>query len=307
MQRKIKKAATTQTVIPAQPQSPTAQDATTVGNATTKDKTYPPPNAASNTVPYLPNQKLHDEAVALLKQDAKEKVAIHELREKRETYNEKRKAITAKLRPVLEAIEGKFQVGETVGGQSTIKGWCKKYGGITYRRFHQIVTGETQKPKVKSSISLHVGDIVKIDGQEFTLTESHIGFICGDHPLAPPPTPPPTAPKGPVLHIEEKWSSTNRALCGMPLEFIGDGNESNMVKKAKATCQKCIEISDARVKQAAETRTMNKRLKQRLAEDIAAKEKAGGECDLCDRPLTNGECSFHPTTLDDGCAAGGVL
>lgn len=130
----------------------------------------------SNTVPYTPNQKLHDKAVQLLKD---EKLAKADSK----TYNEKRKATTEALRPVLTEIAAKFKIGETVGGQSTIKDWCAQYGGITYRRFHQIATGESQTKKVKS---LHVGDLVKIDNLEIRLTKAHIAFLTGGFPAPAP-------------------------------------------------------------------------------------------------------------------------
>jgi len=126
----------------------------------------------SNTVPCWPTQRLHDEAVKLLKA---EKVAKNDVK----TYDQRRKDATEKLKPALTAIQDKFKVGKTVGGESTIKDWCKRYGGITYRRFHQIVRGESQTKKKGEVKSLHLreGMTITIGKQKIVLTAAHLAFI----------------------------------------------------------------------------------------------------------------------------------
>src|SRR5450631_89438 len=104
----------------------------------------------SNVVPNAPNQNLHDKALKLLTEmqaNAPEKKAKGVVSD----YNKRRKAATASLKPVLTDIEACFKRGESVGGQYTIKDWCGKIGYITYRRFHQITTSESQTKKTKKT------------------------------------------------------------------------------------------------------------------------------------------------------------
>jgi alkylated DNA repair dioxygenase AlkB len=112
----------------------------------------------SNTKPHTQNQDLHDHAVKLL-------VDIDASEKRSSDYNKRRREATEKLRPVLKKIWEAFDNGETVGGCTGKKEWCKQVRSITYRRCLQIINGESQTKQVKS-LHLVVGKLVTIDGDD---------------------------------------------------------------------------------------------------------------------------------------------
>jgi hypothetical protein len=92
----------------------------------------------SNTKPHTQNQDLHDKAVKILVEMAETQAEIkakslvdaarestEKARMTRKEYNERRKAKTAELRPVLTEIWKKLEAGETVGGYTSKEAWCK--------------------------------------------------------------------------------------------------------------------------------------------------------------------------------------
>jgi hypothetical protein len=69
-------------------------------------------------------------------------------------YNEKRRAITAELKPIFAEMDTRMKNGEAVGGCTSLKDYCKafrEFGCVTYARVRQILTGTTgNEGKVKS-------------------------------------------------------------------------------------------------------------------------------------------------------------
>jgi hypothetical protein len=113
----------------------------------------------SNTKPHTQNQDLHDKAVKILLEMAETQAEMkaksvvdaarkstEKARMTRKEYNERRKAKTAVLRPVLTDIWKKLENGETVGGYTTKEEWCKKVG-ITIRWCQKVIRdgGEVKK------------------------------------------------------------------------------------------------------------------------------------------------------------------
>jgi hypothetical protein len=127
------------------------------------------PKSVSQTAPVGPNQALHDEAVKLL-------VDLSGTKKKTKDYNLRRKEITAALQPILLQIKEVFEKGQTCGGKSTIKDWCKQVGGITDRRFRQIVSGESQtKPRKRAKVK--IGLILEVDGRDLIVTQSIVNLL----------------------------------------------------------------------------------------------------------------------------------
>jgi len=97
------------------------------------------------------NDDLHQQAVELIAQtkrgepEQKAKQTIAE-------YNERRKAATAALQPILTQIWERFEAGETVGGFSLKKDWAKAQG-ITPRWCQMVIKGPTHR-EAKSPVSL---------------------------------------------------------------------------------------------------------------------------------------------------------
>lgn len=130
-----------------------------------------------NTVPFGPNQKLHDEAVHLMQEMQRAK-SEETAQQTNKSYNQRRKDAKAKLKPVLDAIWKKFEDGETVGGYSGKKEWCKKTGYFTYQWCNRIVSGgDSNASKKRKSLSLEVGVVVKVDKISITLTAEMIQSI----------------------------------------------------------------------------------------------------------------------------------
>jgi len=101
------------------------------------------------------NDDLHQQAVTLLtkmKRTATEQETVT-------GYNERRRAATGALRPILTEIWRRFSLGETVGGFCGKEGWAKGQG-ITIRWAQKIIAGP--KPKGANSVR-----IMKLQGAVF--------------------------------------------------------------------------------------------------------------------------------------------
>jgi len=125
----------------------------------------------SNTVPFGPNAKLHDEALKYLvtlkptKSEGESKAVVSD-------YNKRRIEATAKLKPILVQIDEAFQRGEKVYDHGSMKSWCKAHGLMTYARVRQIITGKSgNEGKVKSATSLDLteGTVRSIGGVEYEI------------------------------------------------------------------------------------------------------------------------------------------
>ena len=121
----------------------------------------------------MATSKLHDAALTLFK-ELKPGKRIKGAKEIVAGYNEERRAKTAKLKPILAEMQAEFEKGETPGGCTSMKEWCKTYkgyGAFTYARVRQIITGTSGnegKGKVKSLY--REGDVVKFGKRQFKIT-----------------------------------------------------------------------------------------------------------------------------------------
>lgn len=99
---------------------------------------------------------LHDQITALIQEYRKGEGSNHLKHAKTviRGYNERRKAITAKMKPVLEKMQADFESGKKIGDCDSMKSYCAKYkqqGMLTYARCRQIITGTSgNETKVKS-------------------------------------------------------------------------------------------------------------------------------------------------------------
>src|SRR5437879_4695588 len=94
----------------------------------------------------MSNVNLHDEALTLFREmgAGKHASSIDVARLKVKKYNERRKELTAALKPILTAMQERFEAGETIGASASMKEWCATYkghGAFTYARVRQIITG----------------------------------------------------------------------------------------------------------------------------------------------------------------------
>jgi hypothetical protein len=107
------------------------------------------------------NDTLHDQAVKLL-------IALKptgteaEAKDLAMSYNQRRRKATEALRPVLKAIWGALENGESVGGFQGKEAWCAGQS-ITMRRVQQIIAGDKQKAK---SFRLKAGVKVILSGKD---------------------------------------------------------------------------------------------------------------------------------------------
>jgi alkylated DNA repair dioxygenase AlkB len=160
----------------------------------------------SNTKPHTQNQDLHDHAVKLL-------VEIDASKKKSTDYNKRRREATEKLRPVLKKIWEAFDTGDTVGGCTGKKEWCKQVQSITYRRCLQIINGESQTKQVKS-LHLKEGTLVTVSGVRYRIasdmvhrSQKAVGgiynftFSAASDCIEEPATP---EPSDLVAHVREK-------------------------------------------------------------------------------------------------------
>jgi len=95
-------------------------------------------------------------------------------------YNQRRKEeIENHIKPLVREMDAAFNRGETIGGATSMKQWCKAYkhyGALSYARVRQILTGKSgNEGKVKS---LDLGDTIRIGKRKFKI----VSF--GD-PIAP--------------------------------------------------------------------------------------------------------------------------
>lgn len=160
----------------------------------------------SNTKPHTQNQDLHDHAVKLL-------VEIDASKKRSSDYNKRRREATEKLRPVLRKIWEAFDNGETVGGYTGKKEWCKQVQSITYRRCLQIINGESQTKQVKS-LHLKEGTLVTVSGVRYRIASDvvhrskeavggiyNFTFSAAPNGIEEPATP---EPSDRVAHVREK-------------------------------------------------------------------------------------------------------
>jgi hypothetical protein len=124
------------------------------------------------------NQQLHQDALALFGKMQPYSAYKH-AKKVVWNYNQIRKQQTAKLKPILIEMDKRMKDGESFGGCSSMKDYCKRYrnqGCLTYRRCRQIITGET-KPKVKA---LHPGDMISFNGMKIRIEklvdDSGVGY-----------------------------------------------------------------------------------------------------------------------------------
>lgn len=125
------------------------------------------------------NVDLHNEALAIFqKLESKGGSTVSHARNVVSNYNDRRKALTAKLKPILVAIDEKFTAGEIVGGAASMKEYCQRFkhqGCLGYARVRQIISGKSgnENKKVKS---LDLGDMVKVNGATYQLMDGGAKF-----------------------------------------------------------------------------------------------------------------------------------
>jgi hypothetical protein len=115
----------------------------------------------------MTNDQLHEDAVKLLLQrqrNATETTAKGCVK----SYNQRRRAATAALQPILVAIWKCLAQGESVGGYTSKEDWASGQS-ITIRQIQRIISGTPQK---RHDVALKVGMTVIVDGAKVALTQA---------------------------------------------------------------------------------------------------------------------------------------
>lgn len=133
----------------------------------------------------IQNEKLHNQAHAVY---SKLRRTPQEIKFN-DSYKDRRKKQTAKLKPILITMQETFDKGETIANATSLKDYCKRYkdaGMLTYARCRQIITGKNgHEGKVKpvdslDRVVLQPGMLIEVDGVTYripTQEESHAAHL----------------------------------------------------------------------------------------------------------------------------------
>jgi hypothetical protein len=186
-----------------------------------------------------PQPDLHEKALkvfAVIKRTDKEQKAADTVF----NYSQRRKEeIANHILPVLKDMDAAFNRGETIGGATSLKQWCKAYksfGALTYARCRQILTGKSGNEGRKTR--LRVDQVVMIGKREVKLTgmmlEAVLSYVEPGHPVK-------SLDPAPVTHAKY---SARKTLCM--------ANMPNRKLKGKvfaenwdaATCPDCVRYNE---------------------------------------------------------------
>jgi hypothetical protein len=114
------------------------------------------------------NTKLHDTALRLC-------ADVTKTNKKIKSYNQTRREHVETLEPILKRMQAAFERGENVGGNTSMKQWCKAYkshGALTYARVRQILTGKSgHEGKRSSSLTFKKGAVFTYNKRQYRIED----------------------------------------------------------------------------------------------------------------------------------------